>query len=115
MLPQLCRPRETGSIPAHCPGLWRMGRYDIRVNPITSRRGLVTRRSKYVLVALVTMALCSTVVSRVSTAGGRVALTGSTPSWATRANLAGSATDQTVVFRVYLPWQDGNAAANYAL
>ena len=74
------------------------------------------RRRTSILLTLVAVAVCSGLVSRVSTSADRVALTGSVPSWAARANLVGpAASSDTVVFRIYLPWQNGNAAAEYAL
>ena len=46
----------------------------------------------------------------------RALLQGSIPSWATAANRAAAVDgSQTVVFRVYLPWRNGDAAAAYAL
>ena len=46
----------------------------------------------------------------------RVTLPGSVPSWAKAANrAAAAAANDTVVFRVYLPWRGGDAAAAFAL
>ncbi len=46
----------------------------------------------------------------------RTTLTGSVPSWAKSANRVGAANgSDAVVFRVYLPWRGGDAAAAYAL
>lgn len=46
----------------------------------------------------------------------RTTLPGSTPAWARAANRVGTPdTSQKVDFRVYLPWQNGDAAAAYAL
>ena len=46
----------------------------------------------------------------------RTTLAGSVPSWAKSANRVGAANgSDAVVFRVYLPWRGGDAAAAYAL
>ena len=70
------------------------------------------------VVALTVAAVICTAVIRLSAAApaSRTALPGSVPSWATAANRVGAANaNDTVVFRVYLPWRDGDAAAALAL
>jgi subtilase family serine protease len=53
---------------------------------------------------------------QLSAAPSRTALPGSVPSWAKAANRSGAANaDDTVVFRVYLPWRGGDAAAAFAV
>ena len=76
-------------------------------------------RKRTLMAAVAAAAICLAVVPGAGPAGAapsRTSLPGSVPSWATGANRAGTAdATQQVVFRVYLPWRVGDAAAQYAL
>ncbi len=60
--------------------------------------------------------ICIAFIRLVAAPPSRVTLSGSVPSWAKAANRANAANgNDAVVFRVYLPWRGGDAAAAFAL
>lgn len=61
------------------------------------------------------LASCALFASGVGTHTTRTTLSGSVPAWATAARAAGDSANDAVVFRVYMTWRNGDAAATYAL
>src|SRR4051812_18901249 len=73
-------------------------------------------RTALVIGAVTAATAALTVAGAAGASTGRRALPGSVPTWAKAgARVGATAGDTKVVFRVYLPWRGGNAAASYAL
>ncbi|HZC72146.1 MAG TPA: S53 family peptidase [Jatrophihabitans sp.] len=73
-------------------------------------------RTALVIAAVAAATAALTFAGSAGASSGRTALPGSVPTWAKAGARVGSTSGKTrVVFRVYLPWRGGNAAASYAM
>ena len=75
---------------------------------------LLPRKSLFALTVLAV--ICIAFIRLSAAPSSRTTLPGSVPPWAKAANRGGAADSaDTVIFRVYLPWRGGDAAAAFAL